>query len=357
MSKIVIFNENKTAGYLNDTTAKNFVEYLSPKYEIIIYNCETEKGLDYLVRNKDNRIYSKVLKYCEENEVNYLFIPILYNPEYLYIELKFLQIHSIRFHTKISFGIDWRLTAISNPRSSTIFELLNFPSIYRMIVHSNLGEDSTYSGEYFKDYFKNHEKIKKIYIPKYADITPISQNIVRKRYNLPENNFIILFFGAMYYGKGIDILLEAMKKVNRDISLFISAGENRINFDLDEKLFNNSNIYWNKNDASQEELSYIFSCPDVVVLPYRKTYKDAGSSVLVQACQALKLLIVPNLTPYQEVVSQYNIGEIFESENIDSLAKTINNMKEHYYEYNVKTKFLEYINKIQSWEEYANLII
>jgi glycosyltransferase involved in cell wall biosynthesis len=67
----------------------------------------------------------------------------------------------------------------------------------------------------------------------------------------------------------------------------------------------------------------LFRDADLVVLPYRKTYKFGSSGVLIQAIQSNTPVVVPNISPFKEIVKKFNLGEVFISENNSSLKNTI----------------------------------
>jgi glycosyltransferase involved in cell wall biosynthesis len=181
----------------------------------------------------------------------------------------------------------------------------------------------------------------------------------REFYNLPLDRFILLYFGAMNFGKGIDLLLEAMKKADENVLLFIVCGEGRINFQIPPELLteHSTRIIWRKENPADEELSRIYGTADFVALPYRSTYKNCGSSVLVQASQAHKNVIISNITPFKEVVEENNLGILFEAENIESLTEAINKSYTEYPQLKKIANFEKHLSKIQSWEEYLAAIL
>ena len=355
MFKIVVFSENKVADFINNP----FKEIIKQtfKEECLVWDTNYQKDLEYISKNKDVRVYEKVLDFCYENKVEYLYIVYLHQPEHLLAELnsRICLFKSIK--TKIIFATDWRLTMISKARIVVTADLLEKSCIYKMITFSNLGPEAYYPGTIlWNEFFDNH-KIKGLYSPPLSVVTPFIKELGRARFKVPQDKFILLYFGALYYGKGIDILLEAMKLLeDEDIYLFVSSSKERINFDLKKELFNDPNIQWSGKEASNAQLSDIFATADVVVLPYRRTYENCGSTVFVQACQAHRHVIMPNITPFKEVVTEYKLGALFNAEDPADLAQTIKLMKRDYQKFPTDG-FEKYLSKIQSWENFVENLL
>lgn len=355
MYKIVVFSENKIANYINNP----FVEIVKKdlKDECLVWDTDYQKDLEYLSKNKDIRVYEKVLDFCCENNIEFLYIVYLHQPEHLLAELNSREFLEKRIKTKIIFATDWRLTTLSDARIVATADLLLKSCIYKMITFSNLGPKAYYPKIILRDIFFQHPKITGLYCPPLANVTPFIKELGRARFKVPQDKFILLYFGALYYGKGIDILLEAMKLLeDKDIHLFVSSSKEKINFDLNKELFNVSNIQWSGREASNAQLTDIFSTADVVVLPYRRTYENCGSSVLVQSCQAHRRVIMPSITPFKEIVSEYKIGALFEADDPTDLAQTIKLMKRDYQKF-PSDGFEKYLSKIQKWETFTKNLL
>ncbi|MFI5157201.1 MAG: hypothetical protein ACHQEM_13500, partial [Chitinophagales bacterium] len=208
---------------------------MAKKYypEALIWDTSYQKDLEYFTKVKDTRIYEKVLDYCVENDVDLLYVVYLFNIEYLLAELsarKYLS-PDRKFKTKIVFGTDWRYLTLSNARTFASATLLQDEHIWRVVVLSN--SKAPYPGTVSKIFFENNPKIVVTYSPFYADIKPKSKEKARDKLGLPSNKFIYLFFGAMHYGKGLDILVKAFKKAKiRDSLLYIVSAKTQLNFDF-----------------------------------------------------------------------------------------------------------------------------
>lgn len=92
----------------------------------------------------------------------------------------------------------------------------------------------------------------------------------------------ILFFGLIREYKGLDILLEAFKHLDRNYQLII-AGEPYGSFDRYERLIEECNaperIHVFPDYIADSEVKYYFSAADVTVLPYRSATQSGISSI------------------------------------------------------------------------------
>jgi glycosyltransferase involved in cell wall biosynthesis len=346
--KLIIFKEYLTSNPFHNLIAENIRQFMGD--ECLIWDSSYQKNYEYFTKTKDSRMYEAILDYCQENNVEYLHIAFLTNPELFLAELDYRDGYR-EIRTKISFAMDWRLVEISRSRQFVVSQILKRPYIDKMFIHSSLGGESQYMGDIETDFFLNCSKIVKYYNPIYvSDIKPLSRNRTTDK-------FVFLFFGAMYYGKGIDILCQAMKLVDRDILLRIVSGEDRFNFEMDKSLLEQPNIIWEKRNIENSEMSEIFADCDAFVLPYRLTYFNCASSVLVQACQAHKPVIMPKITPFKEVMVDFNIGCSFRVEDIFDLADSMNMMKHLVHGGYRFTGFDDYISRHQTWEQYVKKIL
>jgi glycosyltransferase involved in cell wall biosynthesis len=209
MYKLAIFHEH-ISNFTHLVNIKNIMRIVGEQ-NCILWDNTRQSNLEYLLKNKDNRLYRELFDYCEDNQIEYLHISYLVNPEFLLAELNFRQTLG-KLKTKISFVTDWRLMEISEPRQLVFYELLEKVNIHKVIIFSSLGPQSSYYGKIRNKEINYHPKIRKMFVPVYLpDLIPVPNELPRLKYDIPEDKFVVLFFGAMYYGKGIDILLKAME--------------------------------------------------------------------------------------------------------------------------------------------------
>lgn len=130
--------------------------------------------------------------------------------------------------------------------------------------------------------------------------------------------------GETWTYKGLDILLDALKFVDRDYQLLIAGKEGDFN-----KAYIKKNITTYKNKVtlclkflSDEELCTAIAACDYILLPYRKCF-DGASGPLTEAVWARKLVIAANHGSLGNIVTTHKLGITFLSEDVKALSEAI----------------------------------
>ncbi|NBH34074.1 glycosyltransferase [Clostridiaceae bacterium] len=181
---------------------------------------------------------------------------------------------------------------------------------------------------------------------------------IRNELGIPNDKKCIGYFGATRYDKGLDILLEAIEKIQ--VSHFLLIAGEATDFSrefIQKKCENNNNIKVVLRYLSDREMADYMNAVDVIVLPYRKGFNGA-SGPLTEGIAHSKLIIGPNDGSLGELIRENDLGEVFEAENKDSLADAISNILEKRNEYTKKyLKFQKEI-KIETYHgKYRNILM
>lgn len=165
------------------------------------------------------------------------------------------------------------------------------------------------------------------------------------------NSFNLLFFGIIREDKGLDILLKALNLCKDiDYKLNICGNSEQIGMKSVKNLLKLSNTperitteFGYVDDNKMEE--YFYSST-YVVLPYKKTFK-ALSIVFGDSIKRYKPVITTNSSQNGFDTHKYELGEIFESENIFDLHLAIKRAHLKWETKNLpkKEKFLNYLDK------------
>lgn len=173
---------------------------------------------------------------------------------------------------------------------------------------------------------------KKIYIVPHGNYTPFIQlhrdKSKSKSYlGLPDDQKIILFFGMIKEVKGLDVLLRAFREVidgNSQTILLIAGkvwdNDFSIYQDLIDKNNLASNIILHDHFISHNDVGHYYCASDLVVLPYKRIYQ---SGVLMMALSYGRPVLVSDLEPFKETLSDNENGFFFKSEDINDLAKKL----------------------------------
>ena len=191
-----------------------------------------------------------------------------------------------------------------------------------IIVHNNFSHQELLKNVNIKD----KEKIKVIKHGGYLDHIEkkYSKEEYRRMLDLNPTDKYILFFGQIKKVKGLDILINAMSKVDDDIKLIIAGKPWKDDFktydDLISKLKLENRIIKIIRFIEDDEREKLFFAADINVLPYRVIYQ---SGVLLMAMSHSLPVIASNLEANMEIITDRKNGLLFESENADDLASKI----------------------------------
>jgi glycosyltransferase involved in cell wall biosynthesis len=189
------------------------------------------------------------------------------------------------------------------------------------------------------------------------DVSHISHPIeARRALGINETSRVILFFGHIKEIKGLDVLLEAIPAVAREIpevTLLIAGRPLRHDFSSYERLIDSLGIrdrcVLHIRYISNDELPLYFAAADVVVLPYRRIYQSA---VILMAMSYGRAVIVSDLPGMIEMVSDGQNGYVFEQGSAKSLSKQlIRALQDEQGREAVALRALEYIRQNHDWEQ------
>lgn len=151
-----------------------------------------------------------------------------------------------------------------------------------------------------------------------------AKNEARSELGLKKDGKYILFFGQIKKVKGLDVLLEALRKVPDDIKLIIAGKPWKDDFssydELIEKYHLENRIIKMIRFIDDVEREKLFFAADVNVLPYRIIYQ---SGVLLMAMSHGLPVIASDLPANKEIINDGENGMLFRSESADDLALKI----------------------------------
>jgi len=158
---------------------------------------------------------------------------------------------------------------------------------------------------------------------------PVSKVVARKELGIGNSESVILFFGFIRKYKGLDILLDSMGIINRNIKSQISnlklliAGEFYENekpyLEQIEKLGIAENVILRTNFIPDSQVKYYLCAADAVVQPYRSATQ---SGVTPLAYYFEKPMIVTNVGGLPSLVPHEKAGLVAEP-NAESIASAI----------------------------------
>jgi glycosyltransferase involved in cell wall biosynthesis len=210
-----------------------------------------------------------------------------------------------------------------------------------------------------KDLIKLHPKAKYVHAPHplYNHFgLKINSADARKQLAIPENKKVLLFFGFIREYKGLDVLIEALSKLNDEYVLVI-AGEVYGSFekysDQIQKLSVAGKIIQHVRYISDSEVPLFFSAADVCVLPY----KSATQSGITSIAYHFDLPIIATHTGgLSESIHHHQTGLVVALPDATLLAHAI----EMYFNQHKKREMEEAIRKLKqnlSWDRFAETLL
>jgi len=133
----------------------------------------------------------------------------------------------------------------------------------------------------------------------------------RAKLDLPSDAKIVLFFGFIWPGKGLDFLLKVFRDVERQVpeAFLLVAGHTRRRLwgsyvdylRVRARLmgFGSRSRFWG-GYVSEDKVAQVYSAADVVAMPYKQVYSSA-SGVVHQTAAMGKLMVCSRIAKFDEV--------------------------------------------------------
>ena len=315
-----------------------------------------DTALSYKVKTASPSCYTNFLDHAISEEKNQIVISRLRHFELFVLDL----ISRPSFDIPISLGMYGLNEVLGNRiREYAIKQFLSSNQNNRIVLHSN-GWNSPATKERLENsnLVEYRNQIFLVADPVYesADLY-LSVNSIQARnhFGLSENKFYVLFFGSLFYGKGIDLMIEAADYVNDDVQILIVGSSSTLNAEIEMQKFTNPRIKFIDQFTNDNELGLLFCATDVVALPYRKGYSHGTSGVLVQAGLAKKPIIAPDFEPFKSIVDSYKVGRTFSAENAEDIGLQINNLwhSQSQIEPGLAFKWSAYTEQLTTWSQIA----
>ena len=274
----------------------------------------------YLYNKKHYDFYKDAFDKCEEKNIDVLLLTL---DELIDIDILLNELRSRNI--KVVFIFSCREIERSEVRKRSFFKLLDNPNVIGAILQSMT----------------------------YFNPTVVHPKVISgsSLIHAPESkDFNVLYFGRIKDSKGPDILVEAKQYLPKNVKITMAGA-------LDEG-YQGSRDEGHKLNILEKgidkfipglipdiDVPDIFRKADLVVLPYRKLYENGHSTVLVEACEYRKPVVVPNFFPFNEIIKEYKIGKTFLPEDPIDLANVIMSFVKNKY-----SKYIKFLQKIDDQE-------
>lgn len=194
----------------------------------------------------------------------------------------------------------------------------------RFIVHSETNKQDLMS-----HFLVNEDKIDVIPHGIENVKVPINDDVLeyRSKYKIPENKKILLFFGSLRDDKGLDVLLDALKGIDKKLYHLIIAGKpmnsTSYNHYLHQIETNRiaDNITFMPRFVEDNEIPILYNITNISILPYK--WFNSQSGVLATSIAYSIPVIVTDVGGLGELVRENNIGIVVPENNSYVLAQKI----------------------------------
>lgn len=147
-----------------------------------------------------------------------------------------------------------------------------------------------------------------------------AKDLLKKKLGINQD-VMVLAIGQFVYGKGFDILIEAVSKVNYECGVYIVGGEPTEEYLKLLKQYNLNNIYF-EGFKCKEILKEYYQAADIFVFPTRK---DIWGLVINEAMAfGLPVITTNQCVAGIELIEENKNGYIVEVENKDQLSDKLN---------------------------------
>ncbi len=185
---------------------------------------------------------------------------------------------------------------------------------------------------------------------------PRDKNRFREKFGLPKDKIIVLFVGWLIERKGVNYLLEAAAKINKERSnvLFLIIGNGILEDNLKElarKLrLNNVNFLGAKDSA---EIPFWMNTADIFVLP---SLSEGRPNVVAEAASSGLPVIATRVNGTPELIEDCKTGFLISIRDSDSIYEKIKILSE---DQQLREKFgkdaREFVLKnVYTWEKCAS---
>ena len=152
------------------------------------------------------------------------------------------------------------------------------------------------------------------------DIKEDKNLLVKKYFNLPNDNFVALYSGSLQKGKGVELIMKAADGLP-NISFVIIGGSQK---EIENFQDIPSNIYFSKR-KSQKEIPFYLKAADLLILPMNKTLfygLYASPLKLFEYMASGTPILASDFGAIREVLNEKN-AFLFDPDNINDLIEKI----------------------------------
>lgn len=334
------------------------VEYLVGEKAVDLENkCKViyDKDFSFYSSINDEHRFIRVIEIANSRKFDFIILSELLQPAQLYNALE-----TINFSNKIPIctSICGVSTYLRRPIYAYFLEkLLKKNLLHKLALHSN--HPKVFNTKCKKLNILQDKRVKHVHNQVLEPIEIYNEQNrsffkLKKKYKIPNDKIIILYFGSWFISKGYEVLLSAAQKMKDNKKFFfIFAGNTKsssIGYNVKKldylNTFNGMIIDKWIDDSLAATL---FKVSNVIALPYMKYYEYNTSGLVPLSAIAERPIIVPDIFPFKNIIDEFKIGHCFKCEKTESIIKTILSFPNWSKEIDQKS-FQKYLTKNDNWK-------
>jgi len=159
-------------------------------------------------------------------------------------------------------------------------------------------------------------------------INSYSQKDARRKLGIDADKRMVLLFGVASKAKGADLLIRALEEVPPAFLVYIVGQTGGVYESSWGSLNRLQETGWKENlrivsrFIPEDEMELYFSATDACIFPYRYGFSTISSN-LRQAGEMGKAVLASDQYHFTDIVKKYNVGMLFEPENVPALARCL----------------------------------
>lgn len=318
---------------------------------------EYEDGVDDVFE------YYGVRKNFEIKKLPYIYTRVLRNFYYAYHVLKEIK----NINPEIVYGRDLYGCFFSSYEYTTIFEahapMNNFVSkqLLNIMNKNNLYKHTVVISDALKNLILKSQNIKLDKIVVAHDGADEPRNMKKILQNT--NRLKVGYFGHLYKGRGIDIILDVAKTI-QDLEFHIVGG-NKSDINYWKSLINVDNVIFHGFVSPMLVNSYRNDC-DILVSPYQKEVAVSGGKgntsdfmsplKIFEYMSSKKAIVCSDLPVLREVLNKDN-SVLVKCDDISEWKKAIEKLRDDSLRSQIANRAYEDFIKEYSWKQRAQNVI
>lgn len=183
--------------------------------------------------------------------------------------------------------------------------------------------------------------------------------IIKNRWNFPDNAFIFLSFGYIRDGKNLDLFMNAQSNF-KDVYLVVlgsianSSSKGMEYYKSVAKHFDISDrVYISDQFVPDEWVEAIFQAADSVLLTYSSAFVSQSGVLNVAAKIKKPILASSGPSPLKDSIERFDLGVFVQPDSIEAIADGIDRILHNKYPTPDWSRYLQYA----SWETNVDVMI